>query len=295
MTTTAKINVGLFDGAGNKWNGPAATVILRDPFSSSDNKMMRKVEVPRGKNMVGISEVAADAGQRYIIFVDADGHRSHAVFPVKPRPKTVTSVRMMLIRNDPEPDFSKFNFKKLHTQSPEFHDALSKNITESDLLGLAKSDAKFGRVRIAALLNIEAKLRAQSLKLGSGSSYVKLIEKIECCERDRIKVLVKPQMPAHVAELDNFGELNEDLNELNHAGFPVSFKEKTPFGSLQLSFAKDAVQNSLAADIDIDLFTDIGHFGEVVKNKITKTKTDPFSIYVQLFDQNVRPLYALKV
>lgn len=295
MAATGKINVGLFDGAGSKWGGPAATVVLRDPFSSSDNKIIKKVEVPKGKNTVSITEVAADAGQRYIIFADADGHRSHAVFPVKPKPNVVTSVRMMLVRNDPEPDFSKFTYKKLLAQSPEFHQALSQNIAESDFLGLVKSDPKFGRVRIASLLNIEAKLRAQSLRLGAGGSYVKLIEKIECCERDRVKAFVKPEMPAHVAELDNFSELDEDLNELNHAGFPVSFKEKVPFGSLQLSFAAVAGPDGLASDIDIDLFTDIGHFGEVIKNKITKSKTDPFSVYVQLFDQNIRPLYTLKV
>jgi hypothetical protein len=33
----------------------------------------------------------------------------------------------------------------------------------------------------------------------------------------------------------------------------------------------------------------------VIKNKVAKMKTDPFSIYVLLFDQGVRPLYTLKV
>jgi hypothetical protein len=75
----------------------------------------------------------------------------------------------------------------------------------------------------------------------------------------------------------------------------VSFKEKVAFCSLQLSFAKKAVNGQLAADIDIDLLTDIGHFGEIIKNKITKTKTDPYNIYVLLFDQGIRPLYTLKV
>ena len=50
----------------------------------------------------------------------------------------------------------------------------------------------------------------------------------------------------------------------------------------------------LSADIDIDLLTDIGHFGEVIKNKITKLKTDPFTVYTLLFDQGIRPLYTLK-
>ena len=202
---------------------------------------------------------------------------------------------MMLVRNHPEPDFSGFTYKKLRTASREFHQALSQNITEETFVGLGDADAKFGRARIASLLNIEAKLRATTLKLGKAATYVKLIEKVECCERDRVKAFVDPRMPDHVAAHDDFTELNEDLNEMNHKGFPVSFKEKVPFGSLQLSFAKKPGESGLDADIDIDLFTDIGHFGEVIKNKITKMKTDPFTVYVLLFDQGVRPLYTLKV
>src|ERR671916_651939 len=105
---------------------------------------------------------------------------------------------------------------------------------------------------------------------------------------------VAADMPANVRGLKTFGELNEDLNELNHKGFPVSFKEKVAFCSLQLSFAKKAQNGILSADIDIDLLTDIGHFGEVIKNKITKMKTDPFTVYNLLFDQGIRPLYTLK-
>jgi hypothetical protein len=79
-----------------------------------------------------------------------------------------------------------------------------------------------------------------------------------------------------ITGLKSFNKLNEDL-------------------SWQLSFAKKGENSQLASDIDIDLLTDIGHFGEVIKNKITKMKTDPFTIYVLLFDQGVRPLYTLKV
>jgi hypothetical protein len=108
-------------------------------------------------------------------------------------------------------------------------------------------------------------------------------------------VEVADDMPGNVRGLKTFSELNEDFNELNHKGFPVSFKEKVAFCSLQLSFAKKAQDGLLSADIDIDLLTDIGHFGEVIKNKVTKLKTDPFTVYVLLFDRGVRPLYTLKV
>jgi len=82
---------------------------------------------------------------------------------------------------------------------------------------------------------------------------------------------------------------------MNHKGFPVSFKEKVAFCSLQLSFAKKTENGVIAADIEIDLLTDIEHFGEAIKNKITKMKTDPFTVYFLLLDQGIRTLYTLKV
>jgi hypothetical protein len=157
------------------------------------------------------------------------------------------------------------------------------------------TDPKFGAVRMSTLLNIEAKLRATALKQGNAVDYIQSINSLDSLERDRLKVSVLDNMPSNVRGLKTFTELNEDLNELNHKGFPVSFKEKVAFCSLQLSFAKKGEGGQLAADIDIDLLTDIGHFGEVIKNKITKMKTDPYTVYVLLFDQGIRPLYTLKV
>lgn len=241
-----------------------------------------------------ITQVPADAGQRYMLQLDADKHRDHSVFPIKPLPNDEVPVNVMLIRKDPVPDFSAFNYEELKLRSPHFHKALSDHISEADFLGLAKSDAKFGAIRLCAVLNIEAKLRATALKQGQAADFIRAIKDLDSLERDRIKVDVADNMPNNVKGLKGFNELNEDLNELNHKGFPVSFKENVAFCSLQLSFAKKGANGVLASDIDIDLLTDIGHFGEVIKNKITRMKTDPFTIYVLLFDQGIRPLYTLK-
>lgn len=118
---------------------------------------------------------------------------------------------------------------------------------------------------MATLLNIEAKLRSTSLKQGNAVEFIRSIDNLDCCERDRLKARVAENMPANVRCLKTFSELNEDLNEMNHKGFPVSFKEKVAFCSLQLSFAKKGENGQLASDIDIDLLTDIGHFGEVIE------------------------------
>jgi hypothetical protein len=248
----------------------------------------------KGTSNVVVKGVPTDAGQRYILFADAKNHRSHAVFPVKPVPDGETPLNIMLIPNDPVPNFAGFTYKELQLKSPQFHSALNQGVSEAAFLGLPKTDTKFGQIRMASLLNIEAKLRATALKEGKAVDFVRSIENLDSCERDRIKANVADNMPGKVRGLKTFSELNEDLNEMNHKGFPVSFKEKVAFCSLQLSFAKKAEASLLAADIDIDLLTDIGHFGEVIKNKITKTKTDPFNVYVLLFDQGIRPLYTLK-
>ncbi|HZJ42817.1 MAG TPA: hypothetical protein VFD63_03545 [Pyrinomonadaceae bacterium] len=294
-TTTGSIKVSVFDASRLLWRGPEVRIVLMDPFTSSSNKKLVDRTMKKGTNTIVLEGVPADSGQRYIMFVDADKHRSHSVFPVKPKPGTEVPINIMLIPNDPVPDFSKFSYNELMMRSPQFHQALSANISEADFMGLAKSDPKSGAIRMATLLNIEAKLRATALKEGNAVDFIRSIDSLESCERDRIKALVAENMPANCRSLKTFSELNEDLNEMNHKGFPVSFKEKVAFCSLQLSFAKKGENGQVNSDIDIDLLTDIGHFGEVIKNKITKMKTDPFTIYVLLFDQGIRPLYTIKV
>ena len=294
MATSGSINVSVFDGGRQLWRGPEIRLVLTDPFANSSNKKLLDKTMKKGTNMILLEGVPADAGQRYILFVDADNHRSHSVFPVKPVPNAETPLNIMLIRNDPVPDFSQFTYSELKLRSPKFHSALSQNISESDFLNLPKSDPKFGLSRMAATLNIEAKLRATALKEGKAVDFMRGIPDLESLERDRLKADVAHDMPNNVRPLRTFTELNGDLNEMNHKGFPMSFKEKVAFCSLQLSFARNSENSVRAADIDIDLLTDIGHFGEVIKNKITKMKTDPFSVYVLLFDQGIRPLYTMK-
>lgn len=295
MATTGTLNVSVFNAGRQPWSGPEVRLVLTNPFTNSSNKKLVDRTMKKGTNSIVLEGVPADAGQRYILFVDADKHRSHSVFPVKPTPNSVTPINVMLVPNDPVPNFADFSYHELQLRSPQFHEALSQGVVEGDFLGLPKSDSKFGQVRMTAILNIEAQLRATALKQGKAVDYVRLIKNLDCCERDRIKVEVADNMPGNVRRLKTFTELNEDFNELNHKGFPVSFKEKVAFCSLQLSFAKKAQNGLLSADIDIDLLTDIGHFGEVVRNKVTKLKTDPFTVYALLFDRGVRPLYTLKV
>ena len=293
MPSTGTLNVTVVDASRSVWNGPAVRLALTDPFTNSDNKTLFDRTLDQGISNIRITDVPADAGQLYILFVDADGHRDHAVFPVKPRPNTEVLMKVMLIPNDPIPNFSDFTYEKLSAQSPVFHDAI-KNIAEGDFLGLVNTDPVSGAARIASCLNIEAKLRATQLRERPAVQSVRLFPNLDACEPDRVKISVDENMPASVRGLNTFTELPPELNEVNHKGYPVSFKQKVSFASLQLSFARDAQGGLLNADIDIDLLTDIGHFAEVIKNKVTQMTTDPYTVYNLLFDQGIEPLYTLE-
>ena len=132
MPATGSIKVSVFDGKGQPWRGPQVGLILRDPFKASSNKIIVNERVKKGTNTIVIKEVPADAGQRYILQVDADKHRDHSVFPIKPAPNEEIPVNIMLIRKDPVPDFSAFTYQELQSTSPHFHKALSEQISEAD-------------------------------------------------------------------------------------------------------------------------------------------------------------------
>src|SRR6266849_473600 len=211
MASTGTLKVSVFDASRQPWSGPQVRLVLTDPFTSSSNKKLVDKTMKKGINTIVLEGVPTDAGQRYILFLDADKHRSHSVFPVKPAPDTETPLNVMLIPKNPIPNFAAFTYKELKLRSPQFHSALSQNISESDFLGLAKADAKFGQIRMCASLNIEAKLRATALKEGKAVEFVRAIKNLDSFERDRIKVDVAENMPNNVRGLKTFTELNEDL------------------------------------------------------------------------------------
>ena len=213
---------------------------------------------------------------------------------MKPIPGGIRHVAVMLIPKSPTPDFSGFSSERLNDRSPKFKAALDAGgITEEMFLNLSPDREN----RIAGVLNIEAKLRSTMLAGKPAVEALKSIDGSSGLNQDRILGKVDPHMPDwirnEISATHSFLELMEWENEIFHAGYPVSFKQRVAFGSLQLSFAKEASGDLLAADVDIDLYTDVGHFGEVIRNHLTMQKTDPFTVYVQLFDQRIFPLYLL--
>ncbi len=298
MPDTGAIRVNLSGGDRRPWTGGAVTIRLVDPFSPQKLILARHRTKP-GVSEVLFQDVPADRGQNYSLLANAKGRRDAGRFPVKPLVGQEIQVSLMLLPEDPVPDLTGFSYARLEAVSEEFHGALTRvGIGEDDFRALSPE-------RIAGALNIEAKLRATPLAARPAIDFLARIGSPEdsgtdALRQDRILCWVDPAMAEAVrreieqSDPKSFHELAEFENEIFHAGYPVSFKQRVPFASLQLSFAaRPGDNNLLAADIDIDLYTDIGHFGEVLRNHLLRSRTDPYTVYRMLFDQGIEPLYTL--
>ncbi len=291
MPTKGDINVTIYTGDRQLWGGGRVRLVVIDPFSSSEKILVDHTTAPKTATVL-LKDVPADRGQSYALVSTAKGRRDAGIYPVRPIAGGVKHTAVMLAANDPVPDFSGFSYPELEQQSRAFREALERGgIQETDLKALPPE-------RIASALNIEAKLRNTNLVGRPAVEFVRRINGTDGIKQDRLLCRVDRTMPDQVRremlQSGTFSELAEWANEVFHEGFPFSFKQRAPFGSLQLSFGRHPGDDDLvAADIDIDLFTDIGHLGEVARNHLTGRKTDPYTVYVQLFDQRIFPLYVL--
>lgn len=291
MPVTGDLNVTIYGGDRRLWTGGKVRLQVLDPFAGTE-KTLAEFYTKAGTQSVILRGLPAGRGEKYSLIASAKGCRETGIFPVKVRPGGIAHTAIMLIPKNAEPDFSQFSYDLLAEYAPGFRNALETGgIPEADFQTIDPPCR-------AAALNIEAKLRNTMLRGSPAGERIGSIEGAGSLHPDRILAKVDPVLPELVrqetAAAQSFFQVPEWANEMFHRGFPFSFKERIPFGSLQLSFAENPVNGLLDADIDIDLFTDIGHLGEVIRNKLTRQKTDPYTVYVQLFDQRIFPLYTLR-
>lgn len=297
MPRTGSIVVVLKRGDRRAWGRAGVEVHLIDPFASVDKDVVPRTTL-RSALPVRIQGIPMERGQPYALLAFNRGYRPAARFPIRPKADNGETIALMLVRREPEPDFSALSFRRLQERTPHFHRALERgDISESAFLSLT-TKAK-DMIRAAAALNIEAKLRDVTLSGTPAIEFLDRVESIDDLLPNRILCRVLSEMVEQAQtecnENKTFVALPEWANEVFHAGYEISYKQNVPFGSLQLSFAKrPEPDGTTKADIDIDLFTDIGHWGEVFRNRIATQRTDPYAVYVQLFDQGIEPLYVLQ-
>jgi hypothetical protein len=170
---------------------------------------------------------------------------------------------------------------------------------DRDLLDLAGDDLyrQLGPLRKACFLNLIAKAADDTTTGGCVSQILGVL----VCRQDRFFARVKPGFPEMLRQNPLFRSARETLHD-PLPGFEMtgdSFKSKDAHANLQVTFMRDKVTGSLAADIDVDESSGIEHGFEVIRNAVFKSRTNPFLIHEFLLsadpvDRSLDPGYTFR-
>lgn len=149
--------------------------------------------------------------------------------------------------------------------------------SDDDLVGLTGEAlyAKTGPLRQACFLNLVKK--ASDAKT-AGNCW-QFVESLRILRQDRCFVQVRPGIRRVLENKDLFKPVNGSLHdELEGYTRRESYKSKDRFANLQVTLMENSATGTLAADFDIDEAQGLRHWGEVLRNKILKMRTNPYLV-----------------
>ena len=192
-------------------------------------------------------------------------------------------------------------YEEIHELNPELVQVLERSDAVEGHKGKRGAElwSSLENEQKAALLNIGAKAIIDT-PLSDGSRILPHIS-LRKVKQDRCFANVPQALPDAVKSLSGvatdkpFRKVSGGLHT-PPTGYRLatSHKTKDDFGNLQFTFFRGP-RNAWAADIDIDNSAGIRHAVDVIKHKVTKSKTHPYDIHEILVDrQKLDPGYTLK-
>lgn len=147
---------------------------------------------------------------------------------------------------------------------------------DADLVGVADTAlfASMGPLRKACLLNIARKAsHSSSARIG------RFVETLHVIRQDRCFVSVHADMHDAMRASDLFKTADGSLHPApEHYRFFESFKTRDAHANLQVTLFRHTTTAALVADIDIDEASGINHGFEVIRNKVGKSRTNPYLV-----------------
>jgi len=300
-----KITLLLYGADRQLWAGSGARLRVTDPNRRNDVRVL--VSQPLKGAVIEMNlDVAFDAGQIYVVSVEAKGYRPawqivwHDTFLRDEAGRKIevphAMMRLMLIPRKP----SSQDLPLGHRRLTDEHGGLASvwTLTEADYRALPAAHQM-------ALLNIEAKLRETFIGTNALLSYVTGLRGID---QDRLFILVSSELKDLLGRSPLFADAAGHPVPKNFPGFPAhpdSWKH-TLFnsGNVQLSFSDttepwpavgSGAEACFSVDVDVDLARGFSHGIEWLSNNLIKPgqKTDQTKIYGLLFSQGIQPLYTL--
>ncbi|NWF82876.1 MAG: hypothetical protein HXY18_03500 [Bryobacteraceae bacterium] len=144
-----------------------------------------------------------------------------------------------------------------------------------NVVGSSTRYDSFSPMQKACLLNVAAKARH-----GTADRCLRHVGRLLKIEQDRCFCEVAASMPAFLQRSDRFKTVNGSL----HTPLPgyvreESYKSRDAHANLQVTLMRKKSADEWAADIDIDEASGIEHGFEVIRNKVTGGKTNPYQIH----------------
>jgi len=140
----------------------------------------------------------------------------------------------------------------------------------------------------ACLLNIFAKARHTSTAGCFG--FLRTLLEIK---QDRIFCQVTPDVEAFLTSSQCFQPAPNKLHQRPGHQLGNSFKSKDAHANIQLTLLREMASGQLCADIDIDESTGFHHGLEVLRNHLTRGKTNPYQVHQILMLAEIEPAYEL--
>jgi hypothetical protein len=175
-------------------------------------------------------------------------------------------------------------------QAPAYeaiHDRLKIMLRDATMIGEKKEDRDLVGLRGAELYDALGPLRkACLLNIGkkamhpSSERVLRLAQSLLICRQDRCFAMVDETMPQVLRASERFHTAPATLHH-PPKGFTLtgdSFKSRDAHANLQATFLRETSTGKLAADIDIDESSGIGHGFEVIRNATFQQRTNPYLI-----------------
>ncbi len=281
--STSKLRLRIFDGTRQLFAAPAKFLVR---ITDGNQKVHTWTEYTLNDLLFELP-FFDNLGDHYTVLVSAKGYKQAGYYPVKLSDRYLTTLDLMLIRNDPGFSFVDARWPAAKSKFPYLASGAKEAAGEQRYDDLLDKTEK----SLASLLNLGEAMSQIHLAQGTPLDYIKEVrwDAPYSPQQDRFFAWCDKELIDQVKRAAAEGKFKvENAPKLFHQGATSSWKQ-IQFGeaNVQLTFHEGQTSTIKGVDCvmvepDMDYYKDLGAhtFFEVVPHGFNHSLTDPTEVYV---------------